>query len=325
MLRVGILSAAHVHTPSYADCLRRLDLAELVGVWDDDVGRGQAFAERHGCDFVGDRADLLSRCDAVVVTAENVRHRSLAVEACGMGKHVLCEKPLATTVADAQAMVDAARTAGVNLMTAFPCPFSPAFDKLQARVRNGDIGQVVAVCSTNRGSCPGGWFVQKELSGGGAMIDHTVHVADLLRRLLGCEPVRVQAQIGHNTYDQDWEDTAMLTLEYPNGVFATLDSSWSRPKSFKTWGDVTMNVVGEKGTIELDMFGPAIDRYHPGSKTHSVLGYGSNLDLAMVSEFVASVLENRLPKVTGEDGLAAVRVAEMAYASVGRMEPASAP
>lgn len=153
------------------------------------------------------------------------------------------------------------------------------------------------------------------------MIDHVVHVADLLRDLLGEEPSRVQAQIGNNVYGKEWEDTAMLTLEFPSGVFATLDSSWSRPKSYRTWGDVTMNVVGDQGVIELDMFGQEVQKFSAAAVTHQSLGFGTNLDALMVAEFFNAVREGRTPLVTGWDGLQAAKCALAGYESVKRGQP----
>ena len=203
-----------------------------------------------------------------------------------------------------------------RVMTAFPCRYSPAFVRLKERIASGEIGKIKAICATNRGSCPFDWFVQPELSGGGAMIDHTVHVADLLRNLLAEEPESVQAQTGNNMYGQAWEDTAMLTLQFPSGVFATLDSSWSRPKSFKTWGDVTMNVVGEDGVIELDMFNQALDVYDNNSGKHRMQGIGSDLDALLVADFLKAVADpNHTPQVTGEDGIKAAMIALAGYES----------
>jgi len=321
-LRVVLLSAAHVHAPAYARCLAAHPDAELTVVWDDDADRGRAFATAAGAGFESDLDAALAGADAAVVCAENVRHRPLVEAAVAHAKPVLCEKPLATTVDDAEAMVAAARGSGTMLMTAFPCPFSPAFGSLARRVGTGEIGTLRALCTTNRGRCPFGWFVDPSLSGGGAMIDHTVHVADLLRRLLGEDPSRVQAMTGSNLHARTWEDTAMLTLEYPSGVFATLDSSWSRPSMYKTWGDVTVTAVGDQGVIETDLFGAGLDWYSDGPPSHRLAPTGGDLDRAMVAEFVAAVREGREPLTTGEDGLAAVRVAAAAYASVGRSAPA---
>lgn len=322
-LRVGFLTAAHLHIGSYVHVLKHHPDAELAGLWDHDVSRGEAYANEQGLPFFPDLDTLLGRCDAVVIVSENTRHADLAVRAAETGKHILCEKPLATTVEDGERMIAAAARSGVKLMTAFPCRYHPSFLRLKERVDAGEIGKVKAVMATNRGRCPFGWFVEKEQSGGGAMIDHVVHVADLLKLLLREEPVRVQAQTSSNIYGQEWDDCAMLTLEYSSGVFATIDSSWSRPKTYKTWGDVTMNVVGENGVIELDMFGQHVAVSVTESGRHDLAGYGSNADLLMINDFVRACVEDRPSPVPGEDGLAAAKVAIAGYKSLGKPEPAT--
>lgn len=320
-LRVGFLTCAHMHVWSYAHGFRVHPDSEIVGIWDDDVERGEQFAQRAGVPFVGYLDDLLNAVDAVTITSENTRHAELTEIAARAGKHILCEKPVATSEETIARMERAVAEAGVRFMTAFPCRFSPAYAKLKERVGAGEIGAVRALATTNRGQCPFGWFVEPELSGGGSLIDHVVHVTDLLRDLLGEDPVRVQAQTGNNMYGQSWEDTAMLTLEFPSGIFATLDSSWSRPKSYRTWGDVTMNVVGDRGVVELDMFGQEVHRYASGGVTHTVAGYGSDLDAAMVDEFVRACVEDRPPRVTLHDGAQAARVALAGYRSLDAGEP----
>lgn len=181
-LRVGIMGVAHVHTPSYVACLGSSPDVELVGFHDPDASIAAAFAERHRLTGFG-FDELLGQVDAVVLSGTNVQHKPFGVAAAGAGKHILSEKPIATTLADADAMISAAREAGVNLMTGFPCRFSPAWIRLKEHLAGGVVGKVLAINATNRGTCPGGWFVETEKSGGGAMIDHTVHVADLLRDL----------------------------------------------------------------------------------------------------------------------------------------------
>jgi predicted dehydrogenase len=318
-LRVGILSTAHMHVWSYVSALGENPRSTIVGVWDNDTARGEDFAQKSGLPFVGYLDDLLGACDAVVIASENSKHLELTQAAGKAGKHILCEKPLIIREGDADLM-RAAVGAGIKFMTAFPCRFSPAYQRLKQRIAAGEIGTVRAIAGTNRGRCPGGWFIKEELSGGGAMIDHVVHVADLLRDLLGSAPTRVQAQIGNNMYGQSWDDTAMLTLEYPGGIFATLDSSWSRHKGFKTWGDVTMSVTGDKGVIELDMFGQGLDFYHSGDLTHELAAYGSNLDGIMVGAFVDACLDGEEVPVTLEDGLAASMVALAGYRSAKEQE-----
>ena len=318
-LRVGILTAAHLHVWSYVACFGAHPDAEIVGIWDDEIERGETFAQKSGVPFTGYIDDLLARCDAVTITSENKRHVELAEIAARAGCHILCEKPLVTSEEEAARLTAAIEASGVRLMTAFPCRFAPSWPELKARVASGAIGEIRAICATNRGRCPFGWFVETEKSGGGAMIDHVVHVTDLLRDLLGSEPLRVQAQTGANMYGKEWEDTAMVTLEFANGVFATLDSSWSRPQNYYTWGDVTMTVVGDKGIIELDMFGSHLMK----TRLSGVVGeaFGSNPDMGMVDEFIRACLENREPAVTAHDGLQAARVALAGYRSLVEGQP----
>jgi len=318
-VRIGILSTAHMHAFGYAHGLQTNPGAELAGVWDDDAERGKNFAEKFKTQFFESREGLASDADALIITSENRKHVENARMAAGAGKPILCEKPLVTSKEEAEEMRQIAEK--VMVMTAFPCRFSPAYQRLKARVGAGDIGRVLAIDATNHGSCPFGWFVENDKSGGGAMMDHTVHVADLLRDLLGEDPTTVYAQTTNRIYGQEWDDTAMLHLTYPSGVFACIDASWSRPGSYKTWGDVKMCVTGEKGVIELDMFSQGFDHY-PIEGKHGIAGYGSDLDALLVASFLKA-LEAGEPEVTAEDGIAASMVAMKGYESASLSQPTS--
>lgn len=314
--KIGFLGVAHMHAYGYAHGLRGQKDAAIAGVYDANP----ELASRFGLEFGAptfDRPDaLFEASDAIVICSENLAHAEHVEQTAAAGKPILCEKPLAASEEQGRRILQAVESTRVPLMTAFPCRFSPAFLKARDRVIAGDIGRVEAICATNRGSCPFGWFVEVDQSGGGAMIDHVVHVADLLRLLLGEEPMRVQAQIGNRMYGKDWDDTAMLTIDFPSGVFATLDSSWSRPKSYKTWGDVTMNIVGTDGVVELDLFGWGGDLYRNESMRHSMVGFGSNLDALLMDSFLATVRGERPAAPDVRDGLQASRVSLAGYESV---------
>ncbi|MBI2939345.1 MAG: Gfo/Idh/MocA family oxidoreductase [Chloroflexi bacterium] len=322
-MRIGIMSLAHFHGQSYARAVQTLPGLALAGIADDDGARGREWAARWGVPyFHGYDALLAADVDAVIICAENVRHRDLALRAAAAGKHILCEKPLATTLADAEAMVDACQRAGVKLQTAFPCPFNPAFRAAQRAVAGGAIGTVLAVNGTNRGQYPGDWFADPALAGGGAVMDHTVHVADLLRRLLDDEVARVYAETSHGTCHGAAEDTALLTMEFRRGCFATLDASWSRPRrSYPTWGDVTLEVIGSEGNLSLDLFGKQILLYGEEIGRGQLVDVGANLDGLMVADFAAAIREDRPVTVSGEDGLRALEVALAAYEAARRGEP----
>lgn len=317
-VRIGVFSVAHLHAVGYVVAAKNRDDVEFVGIWDDDTERGELFAQKWGVRYFANPDVLLQHTDGIVVASENKKHLEMIRMAAEAGKHVLCEKPLVTSREEADELRALVARTGVKLMTAFPCRYSPSYARLKERLAAGEIGKVRAICATNRGRCPFDWFVKPELSGGGAMIDHVVHVADLLRDLLGEVPEVVEAQVGNNMYGGDgWEDTAMLTLQYSSGIFVTLDSSWSRPQSFKTWGDVTMNVVGESGVIELDMFNQHVDLYTNEKMRHTMQGFGSNLDALLTGDFVRCIVEpDYMPPVDLESGIAASMVAIRGYESL---------
>ncbi|MCA1947810.1 MAG: Gfo/Idh/MocA family oxidoreductase [Armatimonadetes bacterium] len=318
---IGFLSVAHMHSHGYAAGLRRLPEVEIRGVWDDDADRARSFAESLGVRVFESPGALVAECDGLIVTSENLRHVEMVEHAALAGKPVLCEKPLVASETDARRLEQVLRKSNIPLMTAFPCRYASAFGALRRRYQAGELGKALAVCATNHGTCPFGWFVDPSKSGGGAMIDHVVHVADLLWVLLGEEPASVFAQTGNRMYGQTWEDTAMLTLGYPSGLFATIDSSWSRPETFKTWGDVTMTIVCERGVLEMDMFAQEIGHYRKGGTTYGVAFYGSDMDAGLVEDFVRVVRGEIPPPIPAEDGLRAAKIALAGYRSVAEGRP----
>ncbi len=317
-LRIAILSAAHLHADSYAAALRDLDGVTLTVLWDNDTGRGHGKAVEYGTEFQPELDVALSTCDAVIICSENIRHRELTERAASAGKHVLCEKPLATTVDDARAMIEACDAAGVLLGTAFPVRHSgPAFQMREA-ISSGVLGAVLMIRGANRGTNPGGWFVDPALSGGGAVTDHTVHVADLIRFVTGEEITSVYAEADTHFYpDLGVEDCGLLMMGLSGGGFASLDPSWSRPnKAYPSWGDVRMQLTGTGGVATFDYTAQHNSLYSNSRVRAAQLPWGDDGDQLMVADFAAAVRENRPPLASGEDGLRAVEVVAAAYESL---------
>ena len=119
-VRVGLVSFAHVHSPAYAGVLRDLDTADFVGITDEDARRGAEAAELFDVRFFDSTASLFEEVEAVVVCSENKNHARDVIPALQGGVHVLCEKPISTTVEDARAMIQASENSGSQLRTAFP-------------------------------------------------------------------------------------------------------------------------------------------------------------------------------------------------------------
>ena len=322
MVRFGILSFAHMHAASYAQAITELPNAELVGVADKDRERGERTAAAFDTRFFSREGLLAQRIDAVIVGSENAEHAEWTLAAVAAGKHVLCEKPISTSLEDARRMIEACQARKVKLATAFPCRYLPSVQSLKQACDAGQFGRILAVRGTNHGSMPGGWFTSQLLAGGGAVMDHTVHLVDLARWLLGAEVVNVYAEVDRRFYpDLEVDDCGMLSLELDNGAFMTIDPSWSRPKCYPFWGDVTLEVVGSEGVAFLDGFAQKLDLYSDEQGKGSWLYCGSDIDLELIKAFVASIENNTDPPTTGLDGLRALEVALAAYESAKRKEP----
>jgi predicted dehydrogenase len=326
-VRIGMMSFAHMHATSYAHSIAARADTELVGIADHDPARAVEMAQRYETQAFGSYEALLATpdLDAVVICSENRRHRELAERAAAAGKHILCEKPLATTVADAEAMIAACKHAGVQLMTAFPCRYSPVMQRLKAVLESGSAGEIVAIRGTNRGRNPGGWFIDKAQSGGGATMDHTVHVTDLMRWILKDEVREVYAEISNGISHAGFDDVGFLSLTFQKGVFGTLDASWSRPKSFPTWGDVTLDVITERGTLSMDMFAQNLVLYSDRTDSVSWHHWGGNMDDGLVAAFAKAIAEGTPVPITGEDGLRAAEVALAAYRSAETQQAVTLP
>jgi UDP-N-acetylglucosamine 3-dehydrogenase len=325
-VRVGIVSFAHVHAPHYAAVLAALDAADFVGIADDDASRGREAAERFGVRFFDDARALFEAVDAVVICSENRNHSRDAVAALEGGAHVLCEKPIATTVEDARAMIRVSEETGRQLRTAFPVRYLPAVRHAREVVRSGGVGRVLAVNGTNHGQIPGGWFLDPELAGGGAVMDHTVHVADALRWILGAEAGSVYAEIGSFFGAEDIDDGAILTIELEGGImadgaFATIDPSWSRGDGYPTWGDVTLRITGTSGVLEVDAFAQRLTTFDHESKSVSWTHTGEDMNVLMLEDFLRGVAEGSPAGASGVDGLRALEIVLAAYRSGRDHEP----
>ncbi|MHB1684491.1 MAG: Gfo/Idh/MocA family protein [Bacilli bacterium] len=326
MTRIGVLSTAHMHAHSYISAIETLQDVSVTGVYDENAGRGRQFCAAHGVPFRGDMEALLDESDAVLIAATNADHRRFVERAAARGVAILCEKPIATSVADAAAMVQAAESAGAPFYMALPVRFVRAAAELRKFVRAGKIGRILAMTGTNHGYMPGGWFIDRAASGGGAVMDHTSHVADLMRWIVGSDVVEVYAEIAERVHNRGIDDCGILTLGFANGVFATLDPSWSRLKTYPTWGDVTLEVVGTTGVLALDAFASRVHVYaeaEDGQATHRYDYYGDDMDLWMVDEFVRSVRSGQRSDTlaTGLDGLRALEVTMAAYESAESGRP----
>lgn len=329
-LSVGILSFAHPHVEAYAHALHARGIEVFgtdLGDVDDGTIRGHDLAARMGVEYLDDvDAVLERRPDAVIVTAENADHARLAHRAIRAGAHVLCEKPLTDDLRSAVELVDAAEAAGLYLMTAYPVRFAPSFRALVGAVRRGDLGDIVSIFGTNNGQMPSGrsWFTEQERAGGGAIIDHVVHCADLLDELLGESALEVFAtanRVLHADKGVSVETGGVVSVVYPSGVIATIDCSWSQPDCAATWGGLTLEVHGTRGSMRIDPFAEHVDGYDSAGAVWAP--FGIDLDQLLIDEFLAAIRESRVPRPDGRVGVRTLAIVDAAQRSLATGAPAA--
>jgi UDP-N-acetylglucosamine 3-dehydrogenase len=328
-MRVGIMSFAHVHADGFLQLLRSRPDVDFIGFSDTDVERGKKFSELYNTKWFDTHEALLKEgVNAVVVCSENAHHRELVELAAEAGAHVLCEKPIEVTVQDAEAMRDACNKAGVKFMTAFPMRFDANIQALKGMLGRNDLGKLYAINGINHSEIPKAnraWFAVKKLAGGGAVMDHTVHLLDLYRWFTASEVTEVYAEVSNPFYKNeiDVDSAGLVTLTFANGMFATIDCSWSRPPTvYPRWGHLKMELIGENGAISTDAFAQHLNMYSKKAvRPASWLGWGSDSGAAMMQEFLSSIREKREPVVTWKDGFEAMRVALACYESAEKGQP----
>ncbi|MFN8565159.1 MAG: Gfo/Idh/MocA family oxidoreductase [Anaerolineae bacterium] len=184
-----------------------------------------------------------------------------------------------------------------------------------------------AVNGTNQGECPHyhrAWFVDPALAGGGAMTDHTVHLADLLRWLLKSEPVEVYAEANHILYRDaapDVETGGIVSLRFADGTIASIDCSWSKPPYYPTWGGLAMDIIGSGGLATLNAFDQNLTVYRHSAGRAAYGYWGSDANRAMLEDFAAALRGDQARGASGVDGLRAVQVVAAAYESVRTGQP----
>src|SRR5262245_30128889 len=318
--RLALVSLEHVHAAHYLSCLRHLPEVEVVAVAEPDQRRVSDHAGLlSGIRALSDYHELLSPkiVDGVLICSANSHHKPMVLDFARAKVPILCEKPIATKSVDAREMLAICEAHDVPLGICFPVRFSEPLRHAKRLIAAEGLGQVVAVKATNHGTMPGDWFVDPQLSGGGAVMDHTVHVVDALRWLFDAEFTQVFAHAANRLHSIPVEDVGLLTLEMSNEVFVTLDTSWSRPnRSFPIWGDVTMEVVGTRGVISLDLFPWTLNHYSESVGKHLADARDGDLGLRMLENFVATLHGQAKLSASGVDGLRALEVVEAAYKSI---------
>jgi predicted dehydrogenase len=308
-----------MHLPAF----REIDGAEVRAVVGRDPDRTRAVAERHGIPLaITDYARALAdpAIDVVDILAPNYLHAELAIAAAEAGKHVICIKPLARDLAEADRMLAAAAAAGTRLLYAENVPFIPAVQQARRIVDSGEIGEVYRVKACEGISAPhAAWHYRPELVGGGVTIDMAVHSVEFCRYMAD-SPVRtVYAETGSFVHGERTpaEDTAVITLRFDSGAIGQCEDSWGLTGAM----DSRFEVFGSEGRILIDNLHrqPLQVVGTTGGWTYPLPIPGAIADghVAMLAHFVACLRDGTPAASEGAAGRAALAVVEAAVRSTG--------
>lgn len=336
-IKVGIIGAGtigHCHVAAYR---KRADV-EIVAVCDSNRDRAEQFARQYEISQVYDDYRIMlaeAAPDAVSVCVWNSLHGPVSIDALNGGAHVLCEKPLAISAAEALDMQLTAERCGRVLMPGFCTRYEEGVKLLKNVVDENRLGKLYYVKAVylRRHGNPGGWFADNSRSGGGPVIDLGVHVLDLARFIAGGQAVSVSAvthkmpgeqaasNAPHMSADNgqihDVEDFASALIRMDNGVTIQFETSWNHHVESDVF---QIEVYGTKGgataypkvRITTDDFGVACNI----QPLHSNNEHSPNYDFdEEIAHFIEVIRGAEQPIVTAEDGVECMRITDAIYES----------
>jgi predicted dehydrogenase len=339
-LRIGMIGCGEIAV-RMAAAIASSRHAQHVMVMDTQAALAQDLGERYGVSWTDRVDDLLVNpaVDAVYIAVPHHLHAPLTIQAVEAGKHILVEKPIAITLADAEAMTAAARANGVWLSVNFHAQVNPLCQTVRDLVAQGAIGQVVGTRIVYRGDKPASywtsgysgrvatdWRVRKATAGGGVLIMNAIHDLNTMRFITGLEAVRVFAEYG--TYDTpvEVEDFVAVTYRYDNDAIGTIEAG-SAIRGRDPLHDVD-RIYGTAGQIllgePLQVYTTVVTAGLPINQWHELPVApltAEEQQTAMVDGFAGPIVLGERPAVTAEDGLAVLAIVLAAYQSGAEGRP----
>lgn len=324
MIRIGMLSFAHVHAEGYAQQVESSKEAEIAVVWDDDEERGRTAAERHGVPFTTDLEAVLGdeKIEAVVLNAETSKHRDLILAAVKAEKHLFTEKTLTITTAEAEEVVPAVKASGIKFMISLPSRSRPEILFAKRMLDEGLLGQVtmmrsrIAHCAALDRWFSGGsaWFGDAALAGGGALFDLGCHTVDVMRWFLG-EPASAVAKMNNFSGAYDIDDNCVLVVEFKNKAIGILDVAFVHRA-----GPNTMEIYGTEGFLANGLPGQPLTLISNKLKAGEVEGWITPTKLPQalptpMQQWLGAIARDEPMHITVDDGRNLTQLLEAAYVS----------
>lgn len=326
MFKWGIIGTGVIADTRFAPALRDIPGTSLVAVYDPDRNRAEAFADKHNALHV--YSDSKELCmdrdiDGVYIASPNHFHAEHTILAAHHKKHILCEKPMALNLLEAEEMVRAAEEAGTILAIGYMMPFHGSHRLMKDLLDNHILGKISLVKSDYLISLPyfqGTSFtvnqfrLQKEF-GGGVIMDLAPHCINTIRFIMGSEVRSIISMYGALRFDCDADDTAVLLVKYSNGAIGVISLSFATE-----WGRNGIEFYGERGALyseqSLSQIPEGVVRsYIEGAWTeYKVDPY--NPYVQEIKHFIECVNTGQKPISSGEMGIADMRVIEAAWKSM---------
>ncbi|MDJ1153225.1 Gfo/Idh/MocA family oxidoreductase [Macrococcus caseolyticus] len=319
-LNVGIIGvgsiATHRHIPEY----QQNELITISAYCDVVKERADEYADKFGGKSYQLYEQLLENpeIDVVSICTPNYLHAEIAIKALKSGKHVLCEKPMATTLDEAKLMIEVASKSGKQLMIAQNQRFTEAHQYARKFLQQGKLGKVYSFKTTFGHGGPeswsvdgkDSWFFDKKRAFIGAMGDLGVHKIDLMHYLLGENFVEVGAMIETSEKDADVDDNAVFILKTEHGAIGTMSAAWI----YKGEEDNSTIIYGEHGILKLNT-DPEYDFIfidQNGNKEALKLGKiqtnEEQTSTGTINQFIDAIINNKNVPVDGQDGMASLMV-----------------
>jgi len=311
-MRWGLVGASTIAAEWMTDAIRA-NGGEIIGVQSGSAEHGADYAQKHGIAYsTTDLAALLDqKPEAIYISSVNDKHRAQLEAAAKRGIHVLCEKPLATSLDDAKAMIELCEHNNVRFATNHHLRWAATHQAIRAAIEAGKIGEVRSARVFHAVYLPvhlQGWRIDNPSAGGGVVLDITVHNCDILAYLLGEYPQEVVSMTDHKLFGDLVEDEAMSVWRYPSGVLAYTHESFATPHAGHG-----IEIHGSEGSL----FGESVMSQQPVGKVYlqrdgereELPVSPHNLYQAGVADFVAAVNEGRAPACDGIAGTRSLAVA----------------
>lgn len=328
-VEIGIIGAG-IWGRNHALALADHPRGSVTLICDLDAAKAQRLAEEFDCDWTDDLATLAaSSVDAVTIATPDHLHRAPVIAMLEAGKHVMVEKPLATTVEDSLAIEAAARKAGTHFMVDFHARWHPLFMGAKSYAEGGELGKPVMAYARLSDTI----HVPTEMLGWGAQSGPEwflfPHVMDIVRWILDRDPVEVYAK-GHrgvlSGQGIDCWDAIQAIVEFEDGIFCTFETSWIVPNTYTNVVDNRLSLYGDKGGLELKNepnLWAFTDRFHTPFSSESITRYGKawGFQYESIRYFIDCVADNVTPESGARDGVMVTAMIEATLKSLADGRP----